>query len=713
MADDDDGFGDADLLDQLPDDTLSALETSAYLATQRRVQSDAPPSANTHPNPALPPAYPPSPDYGFDAFDDEQIQLDGQLVAPGPPVNTATGPARTLQAAAPPPRFGSKPPAPVRTHTTRRTAQDLGRDGIQPYHAHRLTRHARNSTYNAGSYAASAADQPEAAEDAKQEDLLGRIQESKSGEAAIIRDNFEKREKEHAAQLSHLQKTLAADITRLKTELEEWRRKWNKTDNEKKFLEQDLKVETSKAKQGRRVQKDGAANGNAAKGQNAVATPRKNRIAHGDGFDDGDIMMVSPSKSRDKSRTGTPKQGTKRKRTADEASPSKQPLPLSEHQPADEGMVVLADVEPADDVFADAGKDDQKFKVSAMLKLSYRPLHLIIDTLQFVLAFEPLQKTASLAEEIGWFAQDTASLVAKTSLDDPERKQHIDLHECLTLLLTVSRSCMHDTEATISFWHIVPSEFIFALLTSSLLSTQSLALQLLSTSITPSTYGPITNPPSEEDAEHDLNNATLFDYLTTLLHETPSIPTTRPALWQFRVTLLQTLSAFLSSAPAAEALASHKLFLGRLFTLLNAAVCNLYTIAPGTPLATALARAVGLATRIAYSLITSPATRALVDRRARLAAVHGASHAHLVALTRIAFTENEDDGTDAEDGGRDVSGGYGGAKSAPVLGSGGRVLEAGIEDEVANMAHVLLDEFLSPEEGEELVKVFSTARTER
>ncbi|EOD49826.1 putative dna repair protein rad26 protein [Neofusicoccum parvum UCRNP2] len=633
MADDDDGFGDADLLDQLPDDTLSALETSAYLATQRRVQSDAPPSANTHPNPALPPAYPPSPDYGFDAFDDEQIQLDGQLVAPGPPVNTATGPARTLQAAAPPPRFGSKPPAPVRTHTTRRTAQDLGRDGIQPYHAHRLTRHARNSTYNAGSYAASAADQPEAAEDAKQEDLLGRIQESKSGEAAIIRDNFEKREKEHAAQLSHLQKTLAADIIRLKTELEEWRRKWNKTDNEKKFLEQDLKVETSKAKQGRRVQKDGAANGNATKGQNAVATPRKNRIAHGDGFDDGDIMMVSPSKSRDKSRTGTPKQGTKRKRTADEASPSKQPLPLSEHQPADEGMVVLADVEPADDVFADAGKDDQKFKVSAVLKLSYRPLHLIIDTLQFVLAFEPLQKTASLAEGIG---------------------------------------C-----------------------------------------ITPSTYGPITNPPSEEDAEHDLNNATLFDYLTTLLHETPSIPTTRPALWQFRVTLLQTLSAFLSSAPAAEALASHKLFLGRLFTLLNAAVCNLYTIAPGTPLATALARAVGLATRIAYSLITSPATRALVDRRARLAAVHGASHAHLVALTRIAFTENEDDGTDAEDGGRDVSGGYGGAKSAPVLGSGGRVLEAGIEDEVANMAHVLLDEFLSPEEGEELVKVFSTARTER
>ncbi|KAL1618766.1 hypothetical protein SLS56_010412 [Neofusicoccum ribis] len=697
MADDDDGFGDADLLDQLPDDTLSALETSAYLATQRRVQSDAPPSANTHPNPALPPEYPPSPDYGFDAFDDEQIQLDGQLVAPGPPVNTATGPARTLQAATPPPRFGSKPPAPVRNHTTRRTAQDLGRDGIQPYHAHRLTRHARNSTYNAGSYAASAADQPEAAEDAKQEDLLGRIQElerlykeaearaqSKSGEAAIIRDNFEKREKEHAAQLSHLQKTLAADITRLKTELEEWRRKWNKTDNEKKFLEQDLKVETSKAKQGRRVQKDAAANGNAAKGQNAVATPRKNRIAHGDGFDDGDIMMVSPSKSRDKSRTGTPKQGTKRKRTADEASPSKQPLPLSEPQPAEEGMVVLADVEPADDVFADAEKDDQKFK-----------------------------KTASLAEEIGWLAQDTASLVAKTSLDDPERKQHIDLHECLTLLLTVSRSCMHDTEATISFWHIVPSEFIFALLTSSLLSTQSLALQLLSTSITPSTYGPITNSPFEEDAEHDLNNSTLFDYLTDLLHETPSIPTTRPALWQFRVTLLQTLSVFLSSAPAAEALASHKLFLGRLFTLLNAAVCNLYTIAPGTPLATALARAVGLATRIAYSLITSPATRALVDRRARLAAVHGASHAHLVALTRIAFTENEDDGTDAEDGGRDASGGYGGTKSAPVLGSGGRVLEAGIEDEVANMAHVLLDEFLSPEEGEELVKVFSTARTER
>lgn len=79
----------------------------------------------------------------------------------------------------------------------------------------------------------------------------------------------------------------------------------------------------------------------------------------------------------------------------------------------------------------------------------------------------------------------------------------------------------------------------------------------------------------------------------------------------------------------------------------------------------------------------------------------------MVALTRLAFSDVDDDGEEGEDGGDgDDVGGVGG------FGFGGaRVLEAGIEEEVVDMAHQLLDEYLSPQEGEELVRVFSSGRS--
>lgn len=135
------------------------------------------------------------------------------------------------------------------------------------------------------------------------------------------------------------------------------RRDRDEKDSLNKFLDHELKVEGGKPKQPRRTLKDGTARGQAA------STPKKNRtVPFGDGFDDGDVVMVSPSKSRDKSRTGTPRQGSKRKRNAVEASPSK-PLPILEAQAADDELAAPPYMESENDIFTDTGKDDGKFKV--------------------------------------------------------------------------------------------------------------------------------------------------------------------------------------------------------------------------------------------------------------------------------------------------------------------------------------------------------------
>lgn len=64
---------------------------------------------------------------------------------------------------------------------------------------------------------------------------------------------------------------------------------------------------------------------------------------------------------------------------------------------------------------------------------------------------------------------------------------------------------------------------------------------------------------------------------------------------------------------------------------------------------------------------------------AKLAVIPGGVHKHLVVLTRLAFSE-------------------------------GLVLEAGIEDDVVECAHRLLEESVTPEEGEALLRCFEGGR---
>jgi hypothetical protein len=80
--------------------------------------------------------------------------------------------------------------------------------------------------------------------------------------------------------------------------------------------------------------------------------------------------------------------------------------------------------------------------------------------------------------------------------------------------------------------------------------------------------------------------------------------------------------------------------------------------------------------RLLYHILTQHAST--IDIREKLKMVQGGAHLHLIALTRLAFCESI-------------------------------ILEKGIDPAVSDAAHALLDEFLSPIEGEQLLRMFPSA----
>ena len=156
---------------------------------------------------------------------------------------------------------------------------------------------------------------------------------SKAGEIAIVRANATKIEKDFENRIVAIQKSHADEAARHKIEVEKARTELQKVVTEKDFLENDL---AEGAKQIRNLQRaikkvgDEGTETRAKRKENQPATPKKNKaLAYADGFDDEEILPLSPSKLVIRSKANTPKTGAKRKRKPTEASPIK-PLKLTQ-----------------------------------------------------------------------------------------------------------------------------------------------------------------------------------------------------------------------------------------------------------------------------------------------------------------------------------------------------------------------------------------------
>ena len=165
---------------------------------------------------------------------------------------------------------------------------------------------------------------------------------SKDGEIAIVRANASKIEKDFDIRTRTMQRAHQDEVTRQRMELERARAELMKITTEREFLKNDVAEGTKQIKQLQLAAKKGGdqrLDSKNAKKASPLSTPRKNKTAYGDGFEDSEVQPLSPSELALRAKGGTPKAGAKRKRKMDELSPVK-PLDLVQPPPKEALAIV-------------------------------------------------------------------------------------------------------------------------------------------------------------------------------------------------------------------------------------------------------------------------------------------------------------------------------------------------------------------------------------
>ncbi|KAI9819353.1 MAG: hypothetical protein M1832_004058 [Thelocarpon impressellum] len=576
---------------------------------------------------------------------------------------------------------------------------------------------------------------------------------SKAGEICIVRSNQAKASKEYERKLYALQKLHADEAARQRAELERAAAEKERIATDMAFLKRDLSDEGARVRNLQRSIRDGASSvgkppGPPARGVSVaspMSTPRKGRgLPYRDGFDDDEIM-ASPSKpSGGRSKVVTPRTGTKRKRNAVDDSPvpalelsqprrestgdgappqqeavaSKEGIVLKEepdgryeflqavlhHRPSPERPRALDELRnyalpsapdvPISSIILDrlslfgARARPQNYPgdffdmvaslwENCLSENYYKPLSLIMDFLAFVLAVDSRSIAPRIVDKLLPPLQATADINAI-----PGQKRHlasdlnpdVDLAACMSLLHLAALTCSHNAADNLHFWRFVRFDLCVMLLSPWQPLDQILAMtELLSTSVLEASFGPII--PNDETDQRNRERR-ILDLLCCLLRDGPRLPEEgekdpKREVGQLRLSVLVLLSMISSTAQGGSAMAAHPTLIGRLVQTMSDELDALYDRAPGHAQSAAQ---VNLATRILHHLLTTHADR--VSLQARLGTVRGGAHKHLVALTRLAFSE-------------------------------GLVLEAGIDDDVVACAHSILEECVTPEEGEALLGAFA------
>ena len=506
-----------------------------------------------------------------------------------------------------------------------------------------------------------------------------------------------------------------------------------------------------------------------------AGTPRKKaRGPLGDGFDDDDVVMPSPSRTRERQKTATPSLAGKRKRIVVDASPI--PLQLSEPRSQPHGK----EAEPLEaGLQIDAAlleyfrKDDKRFDLLHRLlahtspngtdrvleafaqhsfpsdpsrRLSsvfhdalaaktfsdvhalaldicfaicdlwaqclaeryHAPVNLLLDALHFVLACERCETACKIKTRFVPLMIDSIDLVANPlskaakvgqeavsalyASGHREITAQVDVLDCLELLHLIATSCVSmEGNESAELWEAIPSDFAIMLLNKEQPIAQiSLVLRIISTSALSTSIGPITTSDSQADSQANREDA-LIGRLTNIFTEMPTVtadpsPPSLPSsssdppetiteadILELRLQVIDLLTSLSIPQHGATRLAQNRICIGRLIKYLDR-LLNLLYKSPLAPTQDVTIDSINATMKLIYHIVTSNPG---FDIKTKLVNTLGGQHAYLVSLTRLAFSE-------------------------------GLVLEAGIEEAVIDMAHHILDEGLSLEEGEAFGLVFST-----
>lgn len=346
MEDKDDDFFSDDGLEDLPPSTLLQLEQNAYLATQAQKPAQSEASIHTVPTSHA------QVDRQFAVAESRSVPINATLK---PPARLHTGltndydsldvgefDAEVLDGDSGFPVALDQPPASAGQAVPLRNESALEPMDIEE---------GRGNPYQANIYEAyNALEEKLRLEDERLKQMTEELAaaksmaETKAGEIAIIRANQAKLVENYDRQLAALRKAMAEEAAKHKEEVEAARAEGELLATENAFLKQDLAEETMRINNLKAKSR--------AEDKAPPVTPKKTRVLpFRDGFDDDEIMAISPSKSAKSKRT-TPTGPGKKKRKLDSGSPT--PLPLC--QPAElvpEPPEDLFDEEMMDDVMVD------------------------------------------------------------------------------------------------------------------------------------------------------------------------------------------------------------------------------------------------------------------------------------------------------------------------------------------------------------------------
>ncbi|KAF2998828.1 hypothetical protein E8E13_002371 [Curvularia kusanoi] len=745
MSDDDFEFSDHDL-DDLPANTIEQFEAAAILATQQQQRTQHTASES---------------DYGLDDGD-EVINLDDE-----------EGFVQVQQGRAP------KPHATHHSYDAYEEGTTIDEGSIFPQT--QLIEAPRQSQADPEQLLSriKKLEQDKVRERREAENLKTKLQ-TKSGEADTLRRRHDAEQRKHERQLADQQQHHGDELARLRAEIEALRHEKEQAATDSMFKQHDVRD----AVLGARTRKPMPARPKAGKTRSPAGTPQKRiRGVLGDGFNSDDVVMASPSRTRERQRTVTPSLAGKRKRNVVDASPI--PLHLSEpssqsgekEEGAETDTEEDADVKAAEEearLEAEAlskyfRKDDRRFDLlhrlmdhtspngddrvlealallsfpsAPSLRLSsiffdaiaaktfedvhtlaldichticniwtqclieryYDPVDLLVDALHFILARERSETACKIKARFVPLMIDTIDLVAnplsKAAKAGPEAikelyssghraiTSQIDVLECLDLLYLIATSCVgiEGTEPN-ELWESIPSDFTLMLLNQEQPIAQiQLMLDILATSGLTTSIGPILSSSSQADSQANREDA-LIGRLTNIFTETPTL-TADPAFaappgtitekdhLALRLQVINLLTVLSVPQHGATRLAENPICIGRLIKYLDRLLNSLYKT-PLAPTQDITIASVNATMRLIHHIVTSNPG---FDIKSKLVNTLGGQHAFLVSLTRLAFSE-------------------------------GLVLEKGIEDEVVDMAHGILDEGLSLEEGEAFGGVFSTGNS--
>ncbi|KAH8168627.1 DNA repair protein Rad26 [Sarocladium implicatum] len=273
--------------------------------------------------------------------------------------------------------------------------------------------------------------------------------------------------------------------------------------------------------------------------------------------------------------------------------------------------------------------------------------------------------------------------------------EHIDTTYILALLQLVAIACATTpvkTEIGLELqaeelWRMLTLDFVLLLLTPKQKLEDVIAmLGLLSTSTLPKSIGPLV-----EDKDPTFVARLVIERVSAKLVEFPVTATLASDKRRIRIAALRTLISFARHPFGALALASHNNAIPRLVACMSTSIDDLYDqpipafilpppsddLPPPPPDSSAtLSTIISQCVLLIHTLVTSPSTAETADIAGKLSVSHGGSQRYLLSLGRLTFAEDD------------------------------LVLEAGIEAEVVEAAHELLEMAVTPDEGELVSEAF-------